>query len=113
MIFRQLVRSVFVSFSLLLFITACGAETETSMPSSSVSSDAQIQAQVESAISSTTDLPQQFSVEVNQGVVSITGSLECENCGGNRTPGTSDTIQQSLGAIVRAVTGVEQVIFNL
>jgi len=73
-----------------------------------------LQQQVASAIASASDLPaQNLTVSVDGGAVLVTGSLECENCGGMRTPGGEDTIQQSLGAVVRAVPGVESVEFEL
>ena len=50
---------------------------------------------------------------VAAGVVTITGSLACDDCGGLRTPGGIGTVQQSLGAVVRAVPGVEAVEFAL
>jgi hypothetical protein len=50
---------------------------------------------------------------VNAGVVSVSGSLSCEDCGGLRTPGNVGTIQETLGAVVRAVPGVDSVQFSL
>lgn len=76
-------------------------------------SDTQLQQQVAAAIASASDVPQQLVVETSNGVVRLIGSLQCESCGGNRTPGTTDTIQQNLGALVRAVPGVTQVQFDL
>ena len=32
----------------------------------------------------------------------------CDGCGGSSTPGGAATVQQSLGAVVRAVPGVER-----
>ena len=75
--------------------------------------DDRIQSQVESVIARASDLPTGLMVEVNQGVVSVSGSLDCENCGGMRTPNNLGTIQQSLGAMVRAVPGVTKVEFSL
>jgi len=61
---------------------------------------------------SAADVPgSQLEVVVTDGVVTITGSIECEPCGGRTTPGGSGTIAQSVGAIVRAVPGVESVRF--
>jgi len=45
--------------------------------------------------------------------VTISGSVVCQECGGRRTPGGSGTVQQSLGAVVRAIPGVESVEFEL
>lgn len=76
-------------------------------------SDSDLQRKVEVAIGSSSDLPQQFRVEVRNGIVRITGSLLCEDCGGNATPGQAGTIQQSIGAVIRAVPGVTRVEFYL
>ena len=75
--------------------------------------DANIKAQVESALANATDLPPELSVEVSEGLVLISGSLACEGCGGLRTPGNIGTVQQSLGSVVRAVPGVMRVDFDL
>ncbi len=77
-------------------------------------SDDEIRAQVESALASASDLPQgQIQVDVEGGVVTLTGTLACEECGGQGTPPGIGTVQQSLGAVVRAVPGVERVEFAL
>ena len=81
-----------------------------SMP---VFNDEQIKSQIESTIARSEDLPQQIGVQVLEGVVILTGVLDCEGCGGMRTPGNLGTVQQSLGAVVRAVEGVREVIFDL
>ena len=54
-----------------------------------------------------------LTVEVSEGVVTVTGSVVCEDCGGRRTPGGFGTVQQSLGAVVRAIPGVQSVEFTL
>ncbi|MDD9890672.1 MAG: BON domain-containing protein [Gammaproteobacteria bacterium] len=112
-----------VSFFSLLLLVACGGES--SAPESSATStpsnvseadmavDANIKAQVESALANALDLPQGFTVDVSEGVVLISGSMVCEDCGGMRTPGNIGTIQQSLGGVVRAVPGVMRVDFDL
>jgi hypothetical protein len=81
--------------------------------SASVFNDEQIKSQIESTIARSEDLPQQIGVQVLEGVVILTGVLDCEGCGGMRTPGNLGTVQQSLGAVVRAVEGVQEVIFDL
>ena len=86
------------------------AFTNESMP---VFKDEQIKSQIESTIARSEDLPQQIGVQVLEGVVILTGVLDCEGCGGMRTPGNLGTVQQSLGAVVRAVEGVREVIFDL
>ncbi len=74
--------------------------------------DSDLQAAVTAAIASSSDLPAgALQVQVMDGVVTISGSLDCESCGGSRNPGGNDTIQMSLGAVVRAVPGVQQVEF--
>ena len=37
----------------------------------------------------------------------------CDMCGGSRTPPGVRTIQQSLGAVVRAIPGVKRIEFDL
>lgn len=102
----------------LLFLSSCSAEngTESGTGNSTGNStennaapeqtDAELQTQIEALIKQQSDLPQGLQVTVTEGRVMLTGSLECEECGGNATPGTEDTIQQSLGAVVRAIPGV-------
>ena len=102
----------------VLLLVACDTPTQSSNPvatevSIEVSADAQLKNQVESAIARASDLPPGLSVGVSQGTVTISGALACEECGGLRTPANVGTIQQSLGAIVRAVPGVSDVEFSL
>jgi hypothetical protein len=116
-------RAITLICSCLIFLGSCdsvlteetssaeGASSEIS--SSAVAIDAQIKSQVESAIANADDLPSGFTVEVDEGMVLIEGSVVCEGCGGLRTPGRVGGIQQSLGAIVRAVPGVMSVEFSL
>lgn len=101
--------------TLVLGIAACAPalETETETESATDASDEQIRTRVEAVIAQAADLPQQIAVEVREGIVFISGSLDCEGCGGLRTPGNIGTVQQSLGAMVRAVTGVNAVVFDL
>ena len=78
------------------------------------SPDAELRARVESVLRNASDLPaNSLSVEVSDGIVTVSGSVVCDDCGGSRTPGGAGTIQQSLGAVVRAVPGVERVEFEL
>lgn len=78
------------------------------------SPDALLADRVETAIMGASDLPvNSIVVEASNGVVTITGSVVCEECGGSRTPPGVGTIQQNLGAVVRAVPGVERVEFDL
>ena len=120
---RVTVRAITLLFSCLIFLASCDSvvteETSSAegvLPeilSSSVAIDAQIKSQVESAIANADDLPSGFTVEVDEGMVLIKGSVVCEGCGGLRTPGRVGSVQQSLGAIVRAVPGVMSVEFSL
>ena len=69
---------------------------------------------VEAALASASDVPADaLTVVVSDGVVTITGSVVCQECGGRRTPPGFGTVQQSLGAVVRAIPGVERVEFDL
>ena len=73
--------------------------------------DELLQERVEAALAAASDVPADaLSVVVMDGIVTISGSVEC---GGRRTPGGSGTVQQSLGAVVRAIPGVESVEFEL
>lgn len=100
---------VFVAVATLA-LTACAS----GIAGAQNSSDAALRVRVTNAIENTSDLPAgAFSVAASDGVVRITGSVVCEDCGGMRTPGGVQSIQQSLGAIVRAVPGVERVEFDL
>lgn len=99
--------------TLVLGIAACAPALETETESATDASDEQIRTRVAAVIAQAADLPQQIAVEVREGIVFISGSLDCEGCGGLRTPGNIGTVQQSLGAMVRAVTGVNAVVFDL
>lgn len=77
-------------------------------------SDEELAERVETALASASDVPAgDIRVSVTDGVVTLSGSLACEDCGGARTPAGTGSIQQSLGAIVRAIPGVESVEFEL
>jgi osmotically-inducible protein OsmY len=76
--------------------------------------DEVLAARVEAVLQAASDLPaDSIDVVARAGVVTLTGSVVCEECGGTRTPNGSGTVQQSLGAVVRAVPGVERVVFDL
>jgi hypothetical protein len=97
--FRQLAGLI------LLLVVACGP---------AVDDDAQLAQRVSAAIAAASDLPQQgLELTVTEGRVLVTGALDCPECGGSRTPGGSGTVQQSLGAVIRAVPGVRTVSFEL
>ena len=110
-------RLTLLLLTLVLGIAACAptleTETETEIETATEASDEQIRIQVEAVIARAADLPQQIAVEVREGIVFVSVSLDCEGCGGLRTPGNVGTVQQSLGAMVRAVTGVNAVVFDL
>jgi len=76
--------------------------------------DSMLKARVEAALVSASDVPaDSITVEVSDGVVTLSGSVACEECGGRRTPPGFGTVQQSLGAVVRAVPGVARLEFKL
>ncbi len=76
--------------------------------------DELLQERVEAALASASDVPaQSLAVVVIDGVVTVTGSVVCQECGGRRTPPGAGTVQQSLGAVIRAIPGVESVEFEL
>ena len=122
---NKFTKSFFIVCSSLLLLFACGSESSSIQSSSApvpvpsnisesdLAIDANIKAQVESALTNASDIPQSFAVAVTEGVVLISGSVVCEDCGGMRTPGNIGTIQQSLGGVVRAVPGVMRVDFDL
>ena len=71
---------------------------------------------VEQALMSAADVPaENITVEVNDGVVTLTASDLCQGheCPGRGTPGQVGTVQQSIGAVVRAIPGVRDVQFSL
>lgn len=76
--------------------------------------DSLLVARIEAALEAASDLPaDSITVSASDGVVTVTGSLVCADCGGTRTPSGTGTVQQSLGAVIRAVPGVERVLFDL
>ena len=76
--------------------------------------DLALKVRIETALVAASDVPaDSITVAVSQGVVTLTGSVVCQECGGRRTPGGSGTTQQSLGAVVRAIPGVASVEFKL
>lgn len=101
---KFIVKMPILLFSVSIFLfSICVSKT--------FASDSDVQRNVEMAIEGATDLPREIRVEVSNGIVRVTGSLQCESCGGNATPGQLSTIQQSLGAVIRAVPGVTHVEF--
>jgi osmotically-inducible protein OsmY len=78
------------------------------------SADDRLKARVESALEKASDVSaSSIAVTVSEGVVTLTGSVACEECGARRTPAGFASVQQSLGAVVRAIPGVERVAFDL
>ncbi len=105
--------SLCLLFGLSAMLGACEVDQPAQQEAELIaeSGDEQLRSNIEAALSAASDLPPGLVVQVTGGVASITGSLDCEECGGMRTPGTLHTIQQSLGAVVRAVPGVNDVQF--
>ena len=102
---RYILNTGLVLPTLLLLLQTCSPAAE---------EEQSLQQQVTAAIASASDLPADYlTVSVDSGTVRVTGSLACEDCGGMRTPGGEDTIQQTLGAVIRAVPGVGSVEFDL
>jgi osmotically-inducible protein OsmY len=96
----------------LLCATLAGVTPESAAAQSAA--DQALKARVEAALESASDVPaDSIAVQVSGGVVTLVDSVACEGCGGNATPGGAATVQQSLGAVVRAVPGVERVEFRL
>lgn len=76
-------------------------------------SDEALRAQVVAALRAASDVPgEQLQVSVSGGVVTLSGNVACPECGGRATPGGAGTVQQSIGAVVRAVPGVRAVRFE-
>jgi hypothetical protein len=89
-----------------LFVAVTGCRSQNTPP------DSTIETQVRSALSAASDVPgSQLEVEVANGIVTLTGSVACSDCGGQTTPGGTGTVEQSIGAIIRAVPGVQSVRF--
>ena len=105
-------RRVLFAAALGLVLAPVAASAQARAPQSRA--DSLVSARVEAAIAAAADLrADSLSVAVSGGVVTVTGSVVCADCGGTRTPGGTGTVQQSLGSVVRAVPGVEQVRFDL
>ena len=102
-------------WSALLVLATSLAVGAVAAPASAQSpADADLRARVEAAIASASDVPSDsITVQVRAGVVTLSGSVVCDGCGGTSTPSGAGTVQQSLGAVVRAVPGVERVEFLL
>lgn len=103
---------LFFFILLIAVIASCTPDGEPAADSATTSES--LRRRVEAALASASDLPAAgLTVQVQDGVVIISGRLDCPDCGGSGTPGGTGTIQQSLGAVVRAVPGVESVRFEL
>ncbi len=109
------IRFALIATSLSFLLVACDGDlqipTQSQVEQNVEYIDAELRYNVEAALAAATDLPRGLTVQVIDGIATISGSLDCDDCGGMRTPGTLDTIQQSLGAIVRAVPGISDVRF--
>ena len=104
------------TFHLAVAIFA-GALANLGVPASAAAqspADEALKVRIVAALESASDVPaDSITVEVSGGVVTLTGSVVCQECGGRRTPNGFGTVQQSLGAIVRAIPGVTRVEFKL
>ena len=108
----SLVKIILFSLSLMT-LASCGPNSD-SGDAVDTSVGQTLEQRVSAAIAAASDVPaDNLSVSVQDGLVTISGSLDCEDCGGYRTPGQAGTVQQSLGAVVRAVPGVDEVRFDL
>ena len=98
------------AFAMAILLAACLAAPI----SAQATPDVALRARIEAALAGAADLPaDSLTVAVRDGIVTLTGSVLCDACGGNATPGGAGTVQQSLGAVVRAVPGVTSVRFAL
>jgi osmotically-inducible protein OsmY len=75
-------------------------------------SDEVLKTRVEAALANAEDVPgEEITVAVTDGVVTLSGTVPSDGQRGVPYPGA--TVQQSIGAVVRAVPGVEEVQFSL
>ncbi|HJN43527.1 MAG: BON domain-containing protein [Vicinamibacterales bacterium] len=75
-------------------------------------SDDVLKTRVEAALANAEDVPgEEITVEVTDGVVTLSGKVPSDGQRGVPYPGA--TVQQSIGAVVRAVPGVEEVRFSI
>ncbi len=97
------------------FLLACSevATVEATIELGDSGDDQFLQEQVEQVLAQASDLPDGLIVEVDGSTVTIAGSVRCDDCGGMRTPGNVGTIEQSMGAMIRAVPGIEQIDFAI
>ena len=111
---KSISNRLLVILTIAFVASSCTPDEVAGPVSPVVNPDQQLRERVEAVLASASDIPgAAIAVDVSDGVVKLSGSLACDDCGGLRTPGGTDTIQQSVGAIVRAVPGVEKVEFNL
>ncbi len=111
---RETMRKRVSTFQLAIVICAVANLAVTTSAAAQGLADLALKARIEAALVGASDLPaDSLTVEVSDGVVTLSGSVVCEECGGRRTPNGSGTVQQSLGAVVRAIPGVARVEFKL
>jgi hypothetical protein len=99
-----------------LLAVAAPAAVAAQTPQMRTPADSALAGRIRSAIEAASDVPSdsvRVVAEAASGRVHVIGSVVCDDCGGNSTPGGAGTVQQSLGAIVRAVPGVQLVRFDL
>lgn len=108
---RAFLRAFLVAAMLALLPGAASAQAP---GTGATPADSALAARVTAAIEAASDVPaDSIRVVASDGTVHLIGSVACDGCGGNSTPGGTGTVQQSLGAVVRAVPGVEGVRFDL
>jgi len=102
------------SMCMLACVVLAGSPRLAASQTASTRADSVLVARVVTVLESASDLPERaISVRATNGVVTLAGSVVCAECGGSSTPNGSGTVQQSLGAVVRAVPGVQGVLFEL
>jgi osmotically-inducible protein OsmY len=75
-------------------------------------SDEALKARVQAALVNASDVPgRDITVDVKAGVVNLTGRVPSDGMRGSAYPGAF--LQQSVGAIVRAIPGVKDVRFSV
>ena len=110
----ETLRNPSVRFALAFFAAAVASLGAPASAAAQGPADASLRMRIVAALESASDLPaDSLSVQVRDGVVTVTGTVVCDECGGRRTPGGSGTVQQSLGAVIRAIPGVTRVEFSL
>ena len=102
----------YLALVIVLGSLAAAAVGGCASPGTQQTSDEVLRARVQAALVNAADVPgQEITVEVSDGVVTLTGQVSSD--GQRGVPYPSATVQQSIGAVVRAVPGVQEVRFSL